>query len=178
MHSATFVRLIALLPSLLVGCASSATIPLIDQLGVPITVTPAHHLPLEVITRKSATVPDPLPIHGSLVGFAQLEPALGHAVSSAMVPWAEQHMLERPEGWQLEVELIGADARARGREVTVALDVRATLRTRTGNRYLAQTQTHCQRSALVAPRDAAPVVFDCLSHVGRVLGGWLGGINP
>ena len=160
------------------GCGAAATIPLVDQVGIPITVTPAHSLPLEVITRKNATVRDPLPVRGSLVSFTEVEAALGHAVSSASVPWAAAHMQARPEGWQLELELIAADAYARGREVTVTLDVRATLRTRTGNRYLAQTQAHCQRSAVLAPRQAAPVVFACMTRVGRQLGGWLGGIAP
>src|SRR5581483_6837371 len=159
------------------GCGASM-IPLLEQSGVPVTVTPAHNVPLEVVTRKNTTVNDPLPVRGSLVAFGDVETALGFAVSSATVPWAEQHMAQRPEGWQLAVELISADAWSHGREVTVTLNVRATLRTRTGNRYLAQTQAHCSRSAAVAPRDASPVVFDCMTRVGRELGGWLGGVQP
>jgi hypothetical protein len=171
------VRSLALFALLCGGCGGAAIIPLLDS-GSPITSTPPHAIPLEVITRRNSTVPDPLPVRGSFVAFEQLEAALGHSVASATVPWAEQHMQQHPEGWQLEIELIAADARAHGREVTVRLDVRATLRTRTGNRYLAQTQTHCQRSLVAAPRDAAPALLDCTTRVGRQLGGWLGGINP
>ena len=160
------------------GCVGTSVIPLLGDGVVPVTVTPAHSVPLEVITRKSAIVKDPLPVRGGWVAFEDVEAALGHAVSSAAVPWAEKHMEERPAGWQLDVELISADAETRGREVLVTLGVRATLRTRTGNRYLAQTQTHCSRSAVVEPRDASPVVFDCMSRIGRVLGGWLGGVQP
>jgi hypothetical protein len=167
------VRLLAFLT--VVSACTASVIPLIDTNGVPVTLTPGHAIPLEVITRKNATVPDPLPVRGGPVAFAQLETALGHAVSSAAAPWVEKHSAQ---SWQLDVELISADARARGREVTVVLDVRATLRARTGNGYIAQTQTHCQRSALVEARAASPVVFACMSHIGRVLGGWLGGIEP
>jgi len=101
------------------GCGGAAVIPLVEQAGIPITVTPAHSLPLEVITRKNASVRDPLPVRGSFVSFTEVEAALGHAVSSASVPWAAAHMRARPEGWQLELELIAADAYERGREVTV-----------------------------------------------------------
>ena len=153
-------------------------IPLIAEGKVPVTLTPAHSVPLEVITRASASVANPLPVRGSSVSFGEVESALGFAVSSAAVPWAEQHMAERPEGWQLEVELTSADARRHGREVSVALGVRATLRTRTGNRYLAQTQTYCSRSAVAEPQSASPIIFDCMARVGRELGGWLGGVHP
>ena len=160
------------------GCGAASVIPLIDHNGIPVTLTPAHSIPLEVITRKNSTVRGPLPVRGSLVAFEQIETALGHAVSSAAAPWVEAHLWGEPAGWQVEADLVAADARVHGREVVVSLDVRATLRARAGNRYLKQTQAHCQTAAVVAPRDASPVVFDCLAQVGRVLGGWLGGIEP
>ncbi len=163
---------------LLCGGCGTSMISLLSQGGVPVTLTPAHSVPLEVVTRKDARVRDPLPVRGSSFVFGDVETALGFAVSSAAVPWAEKHMAERPEGWQLDVELTSADARAHGFEVTVTLAVRATLRARTGNRYLAQTQTHCSRSAVVEARNASPVVFDCMARVGRELGGWLGGMRP
>ena len=157
------------------GCAASV-VPLVDSNGVPVTVTPGQSIPLEVVTKRNAMIGDPLAVRGSSVAFGQLEAALGHAVSTGAVPWIQRHL--SADAFQLEVELIGADARARGGELTVVLDVRATLRRRAGNAYVAQTQTHCQRSAALSPRQAAPVVFACMSHIGRVLGGWLGGIEP
>jgi len=165
------VRVLAIL--ITVGGCGGTVIPLVDTTGVPLTLTPDHAVPLEVITKKTSTVRDPLPVRGGGVAFGQLELALGHAVSSAAAPWIDKH-----HAAQLEVELINAEARVRGSEVLVALDVRATLRARAGNRYLAQKQTHCERSAQIDARDASPVVFDCMFQVGRVLGGWLGGIEP
>jgi hypothetical protein len=155
---------------LLAGCAT--VIPLVDQSGVPVTLTPGDAVPLEIITRKNVTVKEPLPLRGRSLAFGQVEAALGHAVASGVAPWMERHPSQR---WQLDVELIAASARAHGPEVTVSLDVRATLRARAGNRYLAQTQSHCQESAIAGP---STVMFACMSHVGRVLGGWLGGIEP
>ncbi len=166
------------LAALVAGGCGGSMISLLAQHGAPATLTPAHEVPLEVVTRKNTTVKDPLPVRGGFVEFGDLEAALGFAVSSATVPWAEQHMALRPEGWQLAVELISADAWKHGHEVTVALNARATLRTRTGNQFIAQTQTHCLRSAAVEPREASHVIFDCMARLGRELGGWLGGVSP
>ncbi len=166
------------LAALIAGGCGGSMISLLAQNGAPVTATPAHDVPLEVVTHKSSTVRDPLPVRGAFVEFADVEAALGFAVSSATVPWAEQHMAQRPEGWQLAVELVSADAWTHGREVTVTLNARATLRTRTGNQFIAQTQTHCSRSAAVEPREASQLVFDCMARVGRELGGWLGGVSP
>jgi hypothetical protein len=155
------------------GCASSL-VPLLDNGGVPVTLTPPRDVPLEVITHKNSSVADPLPVRGARIAFGDVEVSLGHAIASATVPWAEAHRAQRPDGWQLQVDLVQADASTRGDAITVVLGVRATLRTRVGNRYIAQTQAHCKRTASVDPKGAAPVVFDCMARVGRELGGWLG----
>jgi len=176
MRSATFAaRGLFCAAVALGGCGTTALVPLLDNSRVPVTLTPHESVPLEVITRKSATVPDPLPVRGGHIAFGDVETALGHAVASATVPWAEKH--PPSEGLQLMVDLVEADASRRGDEVEVVMLVRATLRTRFGNRYLAQTQAHCKRSAVVEPSGAAPVVFDCMARLGRELGGWLGSVG-
>ncbi len=159
------------------GCGGPALVALLDNSKVPVTLTPHESVPLEVITRKSGSVPDPLPVANAHIAFGDVETALGHAVASATVPWAEKHAVARPEGWQLVVDLVEANARRRGEEVEVGLLVRATLRTRSDHRYLGQTQAHCKRSAAVEPSGAAPVVFDCMARVGRELAGWLGSVS-
>ncbi len=74
------------------------------------------------------------------------------------------------------VEVTGADAELeRGGRVVVGLDVRATLRTRSGNVYLGQTQLGCREGGLVSADEGAPVVYRCMMRVGRDLAGWLGG---
>jgi hypothetical protein len=85
---------------------------------------------------------------------------------------------QRPDGWQLQVELARARAEARHGAVTVTLWVRATLRGRGDNVYLGQTQAHCQRTSALPANEAAPLFFDCMARVGRELGGWLGGVEP
>jgi hypothetical protein len=166
------VRLVALCV-LYAGCGPTALVPL--TAATPITNTPSA--PLEVSTR-SVGVRDPLRLSGTRVAFAGLEEPLGHAVSTAVVPWALARRDERPEGWQLLVELIQAQVSQRERQVIVTLGVRATLRTRRGNVYLAQTQAHCKQAALVGPQEAAPVFYRCMTNLGRELAGWLGGVSP
>jgi hypothetical protein len=167
---------IALLVAAAAGCGTTTVLPLADK-GVPSTLTPHGAVPLEVVTRASL-VRDPLPVEGTHLAFADLELSLGHAVASATVPWAEAHRAQRPDGWQLQVELARARAEARHGAVTVTLWVRAMLRSRGDNTYLGQTQAHCQRTGALPPSEAAPLFFDCMARVGRELGGWLGGVEP
>ena len=155
------------------GCAPSTIVSLTKK--IPVSSSP--DAPLEVQTRSTG-VHDPVGIPGTGVAFAGLEESLGHAVGSAVVPWAEQHRNERPGGWQLVVELIEAHAERSGPRLLVTVGTRATLRARTGNVYLAQTQVHCRQSALVDPAEATPVFYDCLLDLGRELNGWLGGVHP
>src|SRR5262245_47475149 len=100
---------------LLAACAPSATLSLAS--ARPTTTVPTDQVSLEVVTRATA-VRDPLIVHGGHTQVSGLEEALGHAVSTAAAPVAEGH---GPEGWQLTVELIGADARFDGGRLTVAL---------------------------------------------------------
>jgi hypothetical protein len=155
------------------GCGTPSILSLAESR--PITTTPMESVPLEVITRGTA-IRDPLPVSGASEAVSGLEEALGHAVSTAAVPWAIRQP-HRAEGWQLTVELTRADARFSRRRLAVSLNVRATLRTRTGRIYLAQTQAHCRQAAIVSPADGAPIFYACLTQVSRDLVDWLGGVQ-
>jgi hypothetical protein len=99
-------------------------------------------------------------------------------VSSAAVPWAREHREKRPEGWQLALELTQADAAWSEGRLIVTLGVRATLRTRVGRTYLAQTQANCRQSGVLPAARGAPVIFACMERIGRDLAGWLGQVEP
>jgi hypothetical protein len=164
------------------GCAhaggGATTVPLLTAAGIPITFTPPGEVPLEVVTRSTA-VKDPLVVTGSDVSYADLEAALGHSISSATVPWAEQHIAQRPGGWQLSVEVTEAKAEyeSSGRLI-ITMNTRSTLRTRRDHDYLAQVQVPCREAGLTTPDKGAPVVFSCMSRIGRDLASWLGGVTP
>jgi hypothetical protein len=120
-----------------------------------------------------------LPVRNSSVVYGDIEAALGTAVSTATAPWADEHKdttIGRAGGWTVLVELTGAEATLEpGGRVVVGLDVRATLRTRHGNAYLGQTQLNCRDGGLRSADEGAPIIYRCMTHIGRDLAGWLAG---
>jgi hypothetical protein len=175
-REATSLTIALAMAASLVACGTQR-VALLSTAGIPVTATPAGGVPLEVVTRGAA-VPDPMPVRGSSVSYGDVEAALGLAVSSAGVPWAEAHRAKRPEGWQLVVDLTRAEAEERHGRLIVTLDVRATLRARAGNVYIAQTQAHCRQAGVVEAADGGQVVYACMSRVGRDLTAWLAAVEP
>ena len=159
------------------GCGGTQRVALLSAAGIPVTSTPAGVIPLEVVTRGTA-IPDPLPVRGTSVVYGDLEGALGLAVSSAGVPWAQAHREQRSDGWQLFVELTRAEAEEKEGRLSIALDVRATLRGRGGNQYLAQTYGHCRQAGVVEAASGGPVVYACMTRIGRDLTSWLSAVQP
>jgi len=157
------------------ACSSQAEmVPLLTAAGIPLT--DPTEVPLRVDTRSTA-VQDPLRVVGTSVVYGDIETALGHAVSSATVPWAHAHRNKSSDGWELFVEVTNADAKYDGDRLVVSLGVRATLRARAGNDYLAQTQASCREGGIVAPQKGAPLIYGCMMEIGRTLGGWLDGVD-
>lgn len=170
---ATSLPLLVLSAALASGCASGP--PRIVTLLRSAPVTPNINAPLEVVSRATA-IQDPLPVRNSDIVYGDVEGALGTAVSTAVAPWAESHKDARHGGWTVTVEVTGGEAVLEpGGRVVVALDVRATLRTREGNAYLGQTQLNCRDGGLRSADDGAPILYRCMMHIGRDLAGWLGG---
>jgi hypothetical protein len=170
-------RLASLLLPLFVsacGAETTNTIPLLSAAGIPITMTPPGDISLEVVTRSTA-VKDPLPVTGSTFNYADLEGALGHAISTATIPWADAHKNARPGGLQLVIDLVEAHAEFDAGRLKVTFTARATLQTRRDHDYIAQTQASCREAGLTDPRHGATVVYGCMTRLGRDLAGWLGG---
>jgi hypothetical protein len=159
------------------GCSEGVTVvPLLSAAGIPLTQPTT--VPLEVVTRSTA-VADPLPVHGTDVAYGDVEAALGHAIASATVPWAEKHRKigKSTDGWQLFVEITNSDANYEDGRVIFSVGVRATLRARAGNVYLAQSQASCRQGGLVKSDKGAPVMYRCMMEVGHDLAGWLDGVD-
>ena len=160
-----------------VGCGMSEQIvPLLQTAGVPITQPTT--VPLRVVTRSTA-VHDPLPVRGTGVAYSGVESALGYAISSATVPWANEHRSHpaSKDGWQLFVEVTDSDARYDDGRVIFSVAVRATLRARAGNVYLGQTQASCRQGGVAPPDRGGPVMYKCMMEIGRDLDGWLEGVD-
>jgi hypothetical protein len=155
------------------GAETATTVPLLTAAGIPLTQTPSGDISLEVVTRSTA-VRDPLPVTGSPVSYADLEGALGHAISTATIPWADANKTARPGGLQLVVDVVEAHIEFEAGRLKVTLTVRATLRTRRDHEYIAQTQASCRDAGLTDPGHGATVVYGCMTRLGRDLAGWLG----
>ncbi len=95
------------------------------------------------------------------------------------MPWASLHRSHpsSKDGWQLSVEVTGADALYDGGRVIFSVAVRATLRGRAGNVYLAQTQASCRQGGIALPDKGGPIMYKCMMEIGRDLGGWLEGVD-
>lgn len=137
---------------------------------VPASAPPGPALPppggaFEVVAHTAASVSLPLEVAGQAYGG--LEPVLREAVGRAVSPRA---------AGLLTLDLLAADARVTGGEWAVSLDVRATLRRRVGNVFVAQTESVCRASAPGARVDGNALIWDCLQQVGQHLAGWLDGL--
>jgi hypothetical protein len=163
--------------SALPACAARRTVPLLAAAGIPLTATPSSSIPLEIVTR-STSVRDPLPVAGTSIAYGDFEAALGHAVASAAVPWADANRARRAGGWQLFVEVTQAEAEHDGARLLVTVGVRATLRARVGGAHIGQTETACRDGGLVEPEKGAPVLYSCLRRIGRDLTSWLAAAEP
>lgn len=160
------------------GCAPATRIvPLVKEAGASFAAATGA-APLEIVTRSTA-IPDPLPVRGSDFGYAEVEGALGLSVVAATTRWATDHAgdeVARRGGWSLLVEVTGADAEVDpGGRVVVGMEVRATLRTRSGNAYLGQTQAGCREGGLTEADHSARVAYRCMARIAGDLAGWLAG---
>ena len=155
---------------LLVLTAAACSSKLVQVLpdGTPIGTSAAPSDPSFEVVARTAGVKDPLPVSGTSLYFANLEPALGNAVLRNVRP---RHATT------LTVELISATADYSSSRLSVSIVARATLRAREGNAFIAQTQVICRDSSVVAAELGAPVVWSCMTRLGRDLGGWLEGIS-
>jgi hypothetical protein len=122
----------------------------------------------EVVPRL-AGARDPLPVGGTDVAFSDLAAALGHAVLRAVAPYHEG---------VLTVELVRADADYNSARLSVSLVVRATLRRRIGNDFIATTTSVCHDGAIADPDAGAPVLWSCMARIGRELAGWMADVPP
>src|SRR5208283_5360983 len=102
------------------------------------------------------------------------EGALGHAISTATIPWADAHKDARPGGLQLVVDVVEASVDFAAGRLSVTISVRTTLRTRRDHDYIAQTQVSCRDAGLTDPSHGASVLYRCMTRLGRDLTGWLG----
>ena len=144
------------------GC-SRDIIPVVPDGFAQGASTAAADPTFQVVARV-AGVKDPLPVGGADVAFADLATSLDQAVRRSVPPRHDN---------VLTVELIAGDASYKDTRFSVSLVVRATLRLRYGDTFIAQKQVVCRDGAIVEPEKAARVIWSCMTRIGQDLGGWL-----
>ncbi|HEY1552001.1 MAG TPA: hypothetical protein VGG28_29445 [Kofleriaceae bacterium] len=144
------------------GC-SRDIIPVIPDGFAQGASTAAADPTFQVVARV-AGVKDPLPVSGADVAFADLATSLDQAVRRSVPPRHDN---------VLTVELIAGDASYKDTRLSVSLVVRATLRLRYGDTFIAQKQVVCRDGAIVEPDRGARVIWSCMTRIGQDLGGWL-----
>lgn len=116
-----------------------------------------------------------MPVWGSDVAYAGVDRALEEAISRAALPvLAERGGARR---YELFIELVEARADYAGNRLVVALTVRATLRNRSGNAYVAQTHAHAAVSLLAPPESGANEVRAAAAAIAAKLSGFLLGLE-
>jgi hypothetical protein len=151
--------------AVVVGCGEPEMVRLAPNGPTPSGASPDD--PTFQVIARVAGARDPLPVSGARVVFADLVGVLGEAVLSAVKPRHDH---------TLTVELIAADASYEDSRLAVSLVVRATLRQRNGNAYVAQTQAVCREGAFVKPASGTKVIWACLARLGQDVAGWLEGV--
>ena len=152
----------------LAGCGRHVVAVIPDGLAVTGSARATADPTFEVVARI-AGAKDPLPVSGAHVAYADLETALDQAVLRA-VPPRHDHVLT--------VELVAADALYANTRLSVSLVVRATLRAKAGDTFVAQKQFLCRDGAIIPPEQGERVIWSCMTRLGQDLGGWLGDLSP
>ncbi len=160
-------RSIALASALLVAACGRELVRVIPD-GASLGAVAAPSDPTFEVVARISGARDPLLVSGADIAYADLEHALDEAVVHAVPPRHDS---------VLTVELIAADAGYTSARLYVSLVVRATLRTRVGNTFVAQTTVVCRDGAIVPPEAGAKVVWSCMTRLGHDIGGWLSDIG-
>ncbi len=161
------MRVITLLAATLCACGGRL-VPIVPD-GVNSGAATAPSDPTFEVVARTVGVRDPLPVSGASVSYAGLEFALQEAVIRSVRPRHDD---------VLTIELIAADAEYGHGRLSVSLVVRATLRAKSGNAFLGQTQVVCRDGEILAAEHGGQVVWSCMTRLGQDLGGWLDGVAP
>ena len=157
----------------LLSCAQE-TLPLVPH-GPPLR--PPGRPGVFEVSISVAHGADPLAITGQSVAMSGLADALADYVAVATEPWAARNQGARPGGWQLQVDVLRAAARADEDHLHVELEAQVTLRALAGRRHLAQTRAYCHENEALGP-DPRTAVVHCMERLAHDVSGWLDGTSP
>jgi hypothetical protein len=164
--------LVIITVALAICCCTSRTISVLNGQAV-LRAPSASALYVDVAV---ASVRLPLEVSGGSIAYRDVDLALSRSLERALAPQLAQ-LTDKRQHLALQVELVEARAEYAHERLIVELGVRATLRDRQGNVYLAQSHAHHAASLTVAPEQGAPAVLECTDAIGSDLAGWLAGVD-
>ncbi len=158
------------------GCSSVQLVSVLPPSGTAASVSARTEDTLQIQVNTSS-VRLPLRVAGADAAFTDVDRALHAAVQRALASTRQQMAVGNAQSYSLYVELIGARAEVSSGRITVQLTVRATLRQRKGNAYVAQTHAHANRSGAYEASLGVDTVARCADAIGVELQGWISGMQ-
>jgi hypothetical protein len=156
------------------GCSS---VELVSVMPSPARPLPSVEHTENVLRVQLDTSSIRLPLHlsGTNVAFTDMDRALRSAIEQAITR-PRTHPFNTA-AHTLHVELLGAQAEASAGRIVVSLFVRATLRRKNGNAFVAQTHAHATQSGSYTSSNGVDAVINCASTIGAELEGWVSGLE-
>ncbi len=136
-----------------------------------------EHMPPLLTTIDASNAHLPLNVSGASVAYGDVDRALADSVERATRSLAEELAQKHARPLELTLEIVDAHAEYERERLLVRLGLRATLRERAGNTYLAQTHVHASAAATVTPERGAKIVLEATDTLGGKLSGWLAGMD-
>lgn len=119
----------------------------------------------------------PLSVAGANVAYGDVDHALAGSVERATRPLVAELARRNARPLELAIEIVEAHADEEQGRLLVRMSVRATLRERAGNTYVAQTHAHASTSAVVPADHGGKAVLEVTDSLGDKLAGFLAGLD-
>ena len=139
--------------------------------------TRAHAAPLLLIRVDATSTQLPLAVAGASIAYGEVDRALAVSVEHATRTLSEELARRHARPLAFTVEIVDAHAEDDRGRLLVRMTVRATLRERAGNAYVAQTHAHANASAAFAPDEGGKAVLEVTDSLGGELAGFLAGLD-
>src|SRR5262249_3594965 len=159
-----------------VGCHPTSVVSALSTRSTSPVVAEDPETTLEV--RVDATGARlPMAVIGSNIVFTDVDRALEQSIRDALASPSPTGATTDARPLELFVEIIEPQGGHTSDRLVVRMIVRATLREKSGNSYVAQTHARSSTSGPLGPDRGAGLVRRCTDEIGGHLAGWLAGFG-
>jgi len=136
---------------------------------------PEQRLQIQV---DSSNLHLPLRVAGGSLAFVDVDHALAIAIERALSSIKQALSIGSAVSYLLQVELLEARAEQTGDRIVVELVARVTLRTKSGNVYVAQTHSHARNAGAMDARTPRTPSASVTESIASQLQGWISDALP